>query len=390
MTLFSFRHSVKTFSPKRETGAREAVLGQTQAHLRYITRAAAARVVLRVRVVGADKTVADEAEASAAKRGGRVAERFIIALPREATAEQRVALVQAFAEALTNDEAGFIAAIHDQSGNDIANPHFHLVAFDKHIKGGGRGRPRSVLGFARKDAVEGAATLWANTHNALMASWGYGPQSRISPLSFEAQGIARLATIHEGATARRMEAVGKVPTSKPEWHHIDAGQSRSAANDLIREINALAKGERYEATDGLGAGLHRHPEMGKGGGRPDGTTPWGSCGTDSTRAPSFLCDGGDGARVEAPPFLTAPRVADTAAAGTTENPTSPPPHPSRLPWVRFRRVRRVFADLMFLRDRLRVALQLAERVRGANDDKPAGMATPLARQQRGRSSQWVR
>ena len=79
MALFSFRHSVKTFSPKRETGAREAVLGQTQAHLRYITRATAARVVLRERLAGADNTVAEEAEASATKRGGRVAERFIIA-----------------------------------------------------------------------------------------------------------------------------------------------------------------------------------------------------------------------------------------------------------------------------------------------------------------------
>lgn len=170
MALFSFRHSVKTFSAKRQTGAREAVLGQTQAHLRYITRTTAARVVLRERLAGADNTVAEEAEASAAKRGGRVVERFIIALPCEASADQRVALVRAYAEALTNGVAGYIAAIHDQAGNDIANPHFHLVAFDKHIKRGGRGRPRSVLGFARKNAVEGAAALWADTHNALMSS----------------------------------------------------------------------------------------------------------------------------------------------------------------------------------------------------------------------------
>ena len=369
MALFSFRHSVKTFSPKRETGAREAVLGQTQAHLRYITRATAARVVLRERLEGADNTVADEAEASAAKRGGRVAERFIIALPREATAEQRVALVQGFAEALTDGEAGFIAAIHDQAGNDIANPHFHLVAFDKHIKGGGRGRPRSVLGFARKNAVEGAAALWADTHNTLMTCWGYGPQVRVSPMSFEAQGIDRLATIHEGATARRMEADGKTPTSKPEWHHIDAGQSRGAANDLIREINALAKGEGNEATDGLGAGLHRHAEMGEAGGRQDRAAPWGSCGTDSTRAPSFLFDGGDGPRVETPPFLTAPCIADTAAAGTADNPTSLRPHPSRLPWIRFRRVRRVFVDLMFFRDSLLAAIRATNAIGEAEADQ---------------------
>ena len=353
-------------------------MGQTQAHLRYITRATAACVVLRERVAGPDNAVADEAEASAAKRGGRVAERFIIALPCEATADQRVALVRAYAEALTNGEAGFIAAIHDQAGNDIANPHFHMVAFDKHIKGGGRGRPRSVLGFARKDAVEGAAALWADTHNTLMASWGYGPQASVSPLSFEARGIERLATIHEGATARQMEANGKAPTSKPEWHHIDAGQSRSAANALIREINALAQGESNESADGLGTSLHRHPEMGKGGGRPDGTTPWGSCGTDSTRAPSFLFGGGDGARVEEPPFLTAPRVADNASASTTERPKSPQPHLSRLPWVRFRRVRRVFADLMLFRDSLLAAIRATNAIgeAEANQADPVAQSTP--------------
>ncbi len=344
-------------------------MGQTQAHLRYITRETAARVVLRERVAGADNAVADVAEASAAKRGGRVAEQFIIALPCEATADQRVALVRAYAEALTNGEAGFIAAIHDQAGNDIANPHFHLVAFDKHIKGSGRGRPRSVLGFARKNAVEGAAALWADTHNALMTSWGYGPQVRVSPLSFEAQGIERLATIHEGATARRMEADGKAPTSKPEWHHIDAGQSRSAANALIREINALAQGESNERADGLGTSLHRNPAMGKDGSRPDRTTPWGSCRTDSTRAPSFLCDGGDGARVEAPPFLSALRITATTAAGPIESAKSPRIYPSRLPWVRFRRARRVFADLMFFRDSLLAAIRATNAIVDTGTDQ---------------------
>jgi hypothetical protein len=369
MALFSFRHSVKTFSPKRESGAREAVLGQTQAHLRYITRETAARVVLRERVEGTNTAVADDAEASAAKRGGRVAERFIIALPCEASADQRVALVRAYAEALTNSEAGFIAAIHDQAGNDIANPHFHLVAFDKHIKGGGRGRPRSVLGFARKNAVEGAAALWADTHNTLMASWGYGPQAGVSPLSFEAQGIQRLATIHEGATARRMAADGKVPASKLEWHHIDAGQSRSAANDLIREINALAQGDSNETADGLGASLHRNPAMGQEGGRPDRTTPWGGGGTNTTRAPSFLFGGGDGPRVEAPPFLAAPHNGDTTIADKPERPTSPKPTARPLPWVRFRRVRRVFADLMFFRDSLIAAIRATNAIAEAATDQ---------------------
>ncbi|WP_299637443.1 hypothetical protein [uncultured Ruegeria sp.] len=47
MALFSFRHSVKTFSPKRTAEARAAKHGQTAATLRFITRPTAARIVLR-------------------------------------------------------------------------------------------------------------------------------------------------------------------------------------------------------------------------------------------------------------------------------------------------------------------------------------------------------
>ena len=131
MALFSFRHSVKTFSEKRTDESRAAKVGQTAAHLRYITRPQAARTVLRQRLKGStDAATAQEVEEAAQRRKGRACERFIVALPVEATPEQREALVRAFAEKLTGGVAGYIAAIHDKQGNDQSNPHFHLVAFD--------------------------------------------------------------------------------------------------------------------------------------------------------------------------------------------------------------------------------------------------------------------
>lgn len=243
MALFSFRHSVKTFSAKRDRIAREAKQGQTAAHLRYIARPKAARVVLRTRVEATDRHTAKIAEDTAHKRKGRVAERFIIALPVEATPGQREALASAFANKITDDKAGFILAIHDKAGNDRNNPHMHLVAFDAFEKTGGRGRPRSVIGMARKGAVERTAAMWAAIHNEMMTGWGYREASMISHLSNEAQGIERIPTIHEGPTARKMASDGKKPKCKTEWRKIDGGHSRPEANRLIREINTLKEQE---------------------------------------------------------------------------------------------------------------------------------------------------
>lgn len=241
MALFSFRHSVRTFSPKRSKNERAAEHGQTLAHLRYVTRPNAARMVLRARVAD-DPEAARTAEQAAEKRGGRVAERFILALPVEATAEQRAALAQAFAEELTRGVAGYVLAIHDVRGNDARNPHCHLLAFDAFEKGGGHGRPRSVMGMAREGAVERAAALWARVHNERMDAWGYGAESRITNLSLAAGGIDRVPTIHEGAAARKMAARGAPMPAKDPWKRIDAGHTRALPNRIIRD-DQPAQGE---------------------------------------------------------------------------------------------------------------------------------------------------
>lgn len=253
MALFSLRHSVKTFSEKRTNEARAAKEGQTAAHLRYITRPQAARVVIQERLAGGTRCkTAALAEQEAKKRKGRVCERFVIALPVEASATQREALTRAFAERLTQGVAGYVAAIHDQHGNDIRNPHAHFVFFDVQQKTGGRGRPKSTLGLARKNAIENAAQAWAKLHNEMMCAWGFGPDSEISHLSYADQGIDRIPTIHEGASARAAPMVKK--TSKEKWKRIDQGHTRAEANAIIREINQLKEEQENAGTLRLGTG----------------------------------------------------------------------------------------------------------------------------------------
>jgi hypothetical protein len=361
MALFSFKHTVKTFSDKRSAEARAAQHGQTAAHLRYITRPKAARVVIRERLAHPkDAQVAVAAEREAETRKGRVCERFILALPVEATPEQREALVRAFGEALTKGAAGYVAAIHDQHGNDIKNPHAHIAAFDVQVKGGGRGRPRSTIGMARKNAVEETAALWADIHNRMMAGWGFGAESQISHLSYTARGIDRLPQIHEGAASRHMFAQGEAPATNADWHHIDGGHTRAEANALIREINTLkqeAEHDQANPADGLGGSdegdggerQYRRRDDREGGRAHGGDAgspppPWaavGAVGSDdegngdkSTIAPD-----------SAPPFLAAPASAPV--------PPFAADHRRLSAWGR---VRRVYRELVMLRDTLRARL----------------------------------
>lgn len=370
MALFSLRHSTKTFSEKREEVARAAKPGQMAAHLRYITRPKAARVVLRQRVEATDRHTAKTAEDYAQKRKGRVAERFIIALPVEATPGQRVALANAFAEKLTEGKAGFILAIHDKAGNDQKNPHMHVVAFDAFEKTGGRGRPRSVIGMARKGAVERTAAMWAATHNNMMAGWGYGDTSMISHLANEARGIERIPTIHEGPTARKMANDGKRPKGKTEWHKIDAGHSRREANQLIREINALKEQEaNARRIHRLGSHVERDTPSGKASSSKQRSSPGRCRGNsaqpkESIRSP-FL-PGKGAKRTAQPPFVMPPET-----TCSNQDRTAPPERRSTAPPMvanppisqrrRKHRVDRLWIELILLRNTLRARLAILRR-----------------------------
>ncbi|NQY59531.1 MAG: MobA/MobL family protein [Cognatishimia sp.] len=158
--------------------------------------------------------------------------------------------MRAFAERLSKGIAGYVVATHDQHGTDTKNPHAHFVFFDLQQKTGGRGRPKSTLGLARKNAIEGAAKLWAELHNEMMGGWDFGPDSKISHLSFADRGIDRVPTIHEGASARATPEAKK--TSKEQWKHIDHGRTRAEANAVIREINQLKDEQENAGTVRLG------------------------------------------------------------------------------------------------------------------------------------------
>lgn len=385
MALFSFRHSVKTFSEKRTDETRAARPGETAAHLRYITRPQAARVVVQERLSGGTQPeTASHAEQEAQKRKGRVCERFVIALPAEASPEQREALTRAYAEQVSKGIAGYVAAIHDQHGNDTMNPHAHFVFFDVQQKTGGRGRPKSALGFARKNAIENAAQAWAEIHNRMMRGWGFGAKSEISHLSYADRGIDRVPTIHEGASSRATPDTKK--TSKAKWKHIDQGHTRAEANTVIREINKMNEekenaGVRLGTEDGSDptqrssrVAEQREHNRGHGPTAQRNVPPFGQGGkseakqSDHRRAtgPADRPDQTDAAarRNSLPPFLAPPRV----VMGRR---------------FRARRgFRRVFRELIMLRDTLKARIQKANGSASLRNQGPEREISALHSQKR--------
>lgn len=361
MALFSFRHSVRTFSEKRTAEARAAKHGQTAAHLRYITRPQAARWILRERLPEpTDAGTAQTVEREAATRKGRVCERIIIALPVEATPEQREALVRAFCEAFTKGVAGYVAAIHDKNGNDTTNPHAHIAAFDVQVKTGGRGRPRSTIGMARKNAVEETAALWADLHNRMMDAWGYGPESNITHLSFAARGIDRIPQIHEGAASRAMAERGEEGATKPEWHHIDDGHSRANANALIKEINAIKEAgydeDECDTSNRLGRDDEDDRAECEGSGEDDRAGRCRAGGDTGQPAPPFAADDSAGTGCGGNQDATNANDAAIPPFLTTLTPSEPPPFAPDRRLRRGGRLRRVFRELVMFRDTLRAKL----------------------------------
>ncbi|NIY80369.1 MobA/MobL family protein [Celeribacter sp. HF31] len=259
---------------------------------------------------------------------------------------------------MTKKQAGFIAAIHDQTDNDAKNPHAHVVLFDKYIKTGGRGRPKSIIGMARKSAVENAARDWATVHNRLMTAWGYPPSSMIDHRSFLERGIDKIPTIHEGPGSRATLSAKHTIQPKAAWHNIDQGHSRTEANEIIKEINASKEAlNAQERTDrlascdgGNGNGRHSGFEKHRANDQRRGTA-------SKHTEPPFLRDQGSQACI-------APNRSGSTEAG--KQPRRTPHTISNVPCAQLanncsslrsrKPIRRIFLELIMLRDILKMRL----------------------------------
>lgn len=188
-------------------------------------------------------------EEAASRANARVADRIMVAIPRELSREQRANLVRDFVSTMTDDRVPWLFAIH-QDGSDAHNPHAHIIVRDAEIGTGKRilrfsdsARDRAKLGLEPKP-VEFVRRLWEERANAALDRAGF--DVRIDRRTLAAQGIDREPQIHIGPEAARIERFVERPKSEKritgngreiDYPSIDKGRTRLDRNEEIIDGN---------------------------------------------------------------------------------------------------------------------------------------------------------
>lgn len=238
------------------------------AHIRYITRKEALSHHMAERMPEGRVTAARwlRAQEKSDRKNARVADKLVLALPKELSLERQVQLVWSFAEALTKGRASWFAAIHAK-GKDRNNPHCHLLVRDRDVVSGQRVvmfsagakeiQKRTAKGQSPPTTLRMIRELWeVHANRALEAA---GRPERIDRRRLVDQGIYRLAQIHEGPNIRAMHARGAKPVSKERvrgsrvyrkkgtpakrtvrYQEIDGGRTRVEYNAALKNNGALS------------------------------------------------------------------------------------------------------------------------------------------------------
>jgi len=158
------------------------------------------------------------AEMAEKRKDARVAREYEVALPHELKAEQRVALVRAFAAELSNRYGVAVDfAIHGPHRNgDERNHHAHIMTTTREITATGLGRKTDIELGDRDRAKKGLAAAsveiesirerWAVLTNAHLQAQQL--EVRVDHRSLQAQGIEREPTSHLGPAVSSMERRG--------------------------------------------------------------------------------------------------------------------------------------------------------------------------------------
>lgn len=240
--------------------------GYTYKHVDYIMRDDACTKVIGENMPldrnGARPYFEREANKEGVPDNARIADRLVIALPIEMTAEQRHEAVASFMEKIGKHRIAWMAAFHDK-GKDEHNPHCHLIFRDADIETG-----RKVVGTttSAKDVREAEERgwkvpprmttkdlryAWCDHINAEMERHGY--DARFDARTLKRQGIHREPQIHVGPSASDMAKRnhrfenGRGDHTNP-YTLLDAG-SRAEHNRRIIEQNKKADANRQHIDD---------------------------------------------------------------------------------------------------------------------------------------------
>jgi hypothetical protein len=221
------------------------------AHVGYITRKEAASHVMAERMPESRSRAQRwlKAEERADRVNARVADKMVIALPRELALQQQVELVYRFAETLTQGKASWLAAIHAK-GKDRANPHCHLLVRDRCVQTGQRVvmfsagpkeiKQRAAKGLSVPTTLRDIRAMWERLTNAALEA--AGRVERIDRRSLAAQGLTRPPQVHEGPNARAMHARGFRPVSRERVYRNRAIRPRHVPPTRLVDYRGIDRG----------------------------------------------------------------------------------------------------------------------------------------------------
>jgi hypothetical protein len=171
-------------------------------------------------------TASDEFE----RANGNTYREYELALPRELSREQQVALVERFAEQELGTTRVYQWAIHEPNASDgKPQPHVHLMFSDRQLDGIERGPERFFKRYNSKNPERGGAQKFsygedkaeaARTYEGIRERWAKvqnlalehaGIEARVDHRSLAAQGIRdREPELHRGPAVSGIEARGEV------------------------------------------------------------------------------------------------------------------------------------------------------------------------------------
>jgi ATP-dependent exoDNAse (exonuclease V) alpha subunit len=178
------------------------------------------------------------AEHAERRKDARIAREYEIALPKEFSRSERLALTRAFAQEIADRyQCAVDLAIHrPHREGDIRNYHAHLLATTRQVTPKGLGAKTEVEWSntdRRRHGLPSASeemtlirSRWAEIANEHLLAHGH--QARIDHRTLEAQGIDREPTVHIGPTVSEMRKRG-VETGidrRMRWQELDTVQQR--------------------------------------------------------------------------------------------------------------------------------------------------------------------
>jgi hypothetical protein len=203
-------------------------------------------------------SASDEFERS----NGNTYREYELALPRELSREQQIALVERFAEQELGSTRVYQWAIHEPNASDgKPQPHVHLMFSDRQIDGIERGPERFFKRYNSKNPERGGAQKFsygagkeeaARTYEGIRERWATvqnlalenaGIEARVDHRSLAAQGIRdREPELHRGPAVSGIEARGEV--SEVGRRQREQRLERAMARDsVVAEVRVVTREE---------------------------------------------------------------------------------------------------------------------------------------------------